>query len=338
MIAPSRLISICLCMARAAGISQPASASQPEVDSAMEEVFERPRESWGTSVETRLEALDPANPQDYFMLGEELAAEPATEGNIELAQHLYVLAIALGAKDHAYRTTAAGAALALADITRSEADRRSLRSIASSLDARFGVRDWSRSAEVVVSDDLAYEAAVTLGQIRAGWGTMVRAELKRPEIRSLIDRYTTLITGVANQNILPLLETQADSWPCPECHNERIVTKRHTGQIERRLCYTCGGNPGPSLTRDQLIGQLRFEAQVLESSPRSWGSQVAADLGAPLRGAEIGDVPLRFGVDIARPWYRDGQWVAGPEAAPAPADNAESPAEETGSAPGSGAP
>lgn len=336
MTALSRWIAVGLSIA--GGLFRPADTSSPAEAAAIEHQSGPSGGLWEVSVEARLEALDPANPQDYFMLGEELAAEPGTEGNIELARHLYVLALALGAGDHAHHTTAAGAALALADITRSESDRRSLRAIASSLDPRFGVRDWSRSAEVVISDDLAYDAAVTLGQIRAGWGRTVRAELERPEIRALIDRYTTLITGVANQNILPVLETQADSWPCPECHNERIVTKRHTGKVERRLCYTCGGNPGPALSREQLIGQLRFEAYVLRSSPRSWGSQVAADLGAPLRGAEVDEILLRFGVDAKRPWYRDGQWVLEPASASERGEEGGLSAGGEGLAPGSQAP
>lgn len=266
------------------------------------------------ALDQRLEALHPGDPEAYFLLGEELASEPQIAGNLELAQRLYVLAIVQASKDEALRATAAGAAIALLDITRSEADRRALRSIASTLDSRFGTRDWSRSTEASVSDDVAYDAATTLGAIRAGMGTMARNELKRPEIRSLIDRYTTLITGTPSQNILPELERQADAWPCPECRNERIVTKRHTGKIERVLCYTCGGNPGPTLTREQYIGQLRFEAQVLNSAPRSWGAQVAADLGAPLREADIGELPIRFGVDTSLLWYRDGLWVGEPDA------------------------
>ncbi|GAB4383639.1 MAG: hypothetical protein Kow0022_04000 [Phycisphaerales bacterium] len=338
MIATSRWIAVGVVIAIVGGLARAGDASLPADAAVIEHQPEPSGWSWDVSVEARLEALDPAHPQDYFLLGEELAAEPDTKGNIELAQHLYVLALALGAGDHAHQTTAAGAALALADITRSESDRQSLRAIARSLDPRFGVRDWSRSAEVVISDDVAYDAAVTLGQIRAGWGRTVRAELRRPEIRALIDRYTTLITGVSNQNILPVLETQADSWPCPECHNERIVTKRHTGKVERRLCYTCGGNPGPALSREQLIGQLRFEAYVLRSAPRSWGSQVAADLGAPLRGAEVDEILLRFAVDPERPWYRDGQWVREPALESERGEEGGLSAEGEGLAPGSQVP
>ncbi|MCL4220572.1 MAG: hypothetical protein KJZ65_04295 [Phycisphaerales bacterium] len=265
-----------------------------------------------SSLNDRLESLHPSDPQAYFLLGEELAAEPQTPGNLELAQRLYVLAIVLASKDESLRTIAAGSALALLDITRSEADRRALRSISSALDARFGTRDWSRSTEASVSDDVAYAAATTVGAIRAGMGALVRNELKRPEIRSLIDRFSALITGSPGQNILPTLERAAEAWPCPECRNERIVTKRHTGQVERVLCYTCGGNPGPTLTREQFIGQLRFEAQVLNSTPRSWGAQVAADLGAPLREADIAELPIRFGIDVTLAWYRGGAWVADP--------------------------
>jgi len=284
-----------------------------------------PREpDWSAALDDRLESLHPSDPERYYLLGEEVAAEARTEEQVGLAQHLYVLAIVLGAEDPALRSMAASACIALSDITRAEADRRALRAIAGSLDARYGSRDWSRSTEIVLTDELAYEAATTLGMIRAGWGTLVRDNLKRQDIRTIIDTYSSLITGTANQNILPELERMAEQWPCPECHNERIVTKRHTGRIERRLCYTCNGNPGPSLSREQLIGHLRFEAHVLQSSPRSWGAQIAADLGAPLRDADINDLPVRFGVDPQRPIYRSGQWVAIPDEPASPDQDAQS--------------
>lgn len=310
---PFMLMVLCVGTLIAAGqpaARQPVPTNPPTVAPISAADEERADNAWALSVEERLLLLDPTEPEGYFQLGEEAAASSSEQDNLELAQHLYVLAIALAWDRPEKRAVAAGAALALADITRSEADRRALRSIASSLDARFGTRDWSRSTEVVVSDETAYDAAVTLGEIRAGWGTKVRSELQRPEIRRLIDRFSTLMTGTVNQNVLPELEAQAEAWPCPECHNERIVTKRHTGAIERRLCYTCGGNPGPMLTREQLVGQLRFEALVLDSSPRSWGAQVAADLGVPLRSADVSELPLQFGVDVTQTVFRGGRWVA----------------------------
>lgn len=261
-------------------------------------------------VEVRLSELDPSSPEGYFTLGEEIVAEAQSEADFALAQRLYVLAIVLANKNPQGATLAASACVALADISRAESDRRALWSLARTLDPRYGVRDWSRSTEVSITDDLAYLTATVLGRIRAGWGTTVMADLRRPDVRSLILRYSALITGSINQNILPELERNAQAWPCPECRNERIVTKRHTGQIERRICYTCGGNPGPELTTAQLIGQLRFESFLLNSRQRSWGAQVAADLGEPLRDADISVLPLRFGVDPALVLYRDGAWVS----------------------------
>jgi len=276
--------------------------------------------------EARLGALDPDTPQAYYILGEEVAAEAATEEDFSLAKRLYILTIVLASQDDDGATLAASAAVALADITRADSDRRALWSIARTLDPRYGVRDWSRSTEVTITDDVAYLTATVLGQIRAGWGSTVLSDLRRPEVRRLIQRYSALMTGSINQNVFPELERWAQAWPCPECRNERIVTKRHTGKIERRLCYTCGGNPGPKLTTEQLIGQLRFESFLLNSRQRSWGAQIAADLGEPLRDADLSTLPLRFGVDPTLVYYRDGHWDSKPEPQ-TPADAAPEPSE-----------
>lgn len=296
---PSIFVCLVLGLAAVAG-GQPASTPP---DAAVE--ASRPQ-----SLDARLAALDPSMPEGYFTLGEEVVAEASAETDFALAQRLYVLTIVLANEEPQGATLAASACVALADISRAESDRRALWSIARTLDPRYGVRDWSRSTEVAVTDDLAYLTATILGKIRAGWGTTVIADLRRPDVRNLILRYSALMTGSINQNVLPELEQWAQVWPCPECRNERIVTKRHTGQVERRLCYTCGGNPGPELTTQQLIGQLRFESFLLDSRQRSWGAQVAADLGEPLRDADLSVLPLRFGVDPALTLYRGGEWAA----------------------------
>lgn len=283
----------------------------------------------------RLEALEPTTPEAYFTLGEEVAAEAKSESDFALAQHLYVLTIVLASDRPGSATLAASACVALADISRAESDRRALWSLARLLDQRYGVRDWSRSTEIAVTDDVAFLTATVLGKIRAGWGTTVLGDLRRPEVSGLIQRYSALITGSITQNILPELERQAQAWPCPECRNQRVVTKRHTGEVERALCYTCGGNPGPQLTTDQLVGQLRFESFLLNSRQRSWGAQVAADLGEPLRDADISVLPLRFSVDASLVYYRDGAWRASrdgvtDDAAEAPDPQPEEPADQDG--------
>jgi hypothetical protein len=299
---PTWLSTVAVCL-----LSMPTAFAQEAAPQDAESTDQAIHEAAQTN---RLESLDPDFPQAYFTLGEEVAGDARTEEDFALAKRLYVMAIVLASEHDDGATLAASAAVALADITRAESDRRALWSVARMLDPRYGLRDWSRSTEVTITDDVAYLTATVLGKIRAGWGVTVMKDLRKPEVRRLIQRYSALITGSINQNIFPELERWAQAWPCPECRNERIVTKRHTGKIERRLCYTCGGNPGPKLTTEQLIGQLRFESFLLNSRQRSWGAQVAADLGEPLRDADISTLPLRFGVDPSLVLYRNGQWVS----------------------------
>ena len=104
------------------------------------------------SREDRLSALQPGTPEAYFTLGEEVAAEARSEEDFALARHLYVLTIVLGSKRDTGATLAASAAIALADLSRADSDRRALWSIGRMLDTPYGVRALSRAPAATLTD------------------------------------------------------------------------------------------------------------------------------------------------------------------------------------------
>ncbi len=267
----------------------------------------------------RLAALDPADPSGYLELGEEVAAEATTDAEFNLAERLFVLAFELersGSDDGpgARGVTRPAACFALAEITPSERRARWLRAIARVIDPRYAMPDWTGSVDRPLSRREAFRAAEAIGMVRSGDGARARDLLERPEVARIFDRYSALLTGAGPSEVLSELEAEAARWPCPECRNERVSVKRLNQDVERSLCNYCGGNPGWALSRGGLIANLRFESAMLSGAQRSWGAQLAIDLGAPLRDPDPAEVAPTYRVDPTRPYWRDGRWITTPDA------------------------
>lgn len=268
----------------------------------------------------RLQALKPSDPQAYFELGEEVADRADDPGTLALARRLFVLAEHLD-RARGGRRIAASSCLALAELAGRERDRRWLESLAGSIDAASSGPPWVRRAEQSATSQIGYNAATTLGLVRSGDGVRARQALADPATRNLLRSYERLLNASGLPGALRLLEREAERWPCPECHNQRIVRKAGGGrEPQYRLCTNCGGHPGPALTNADLVAHLRFESQLLSGIQRSWAAQAAADRGAPLRDPNPDDIAPAFDVDPSLCVFRDGSWVdptgGRPKAAP----------------------
>lgn len=258
----------------------------------------------------RLTALNPHEPGDYLILGEDILARASDDQEIALARHLFALAFEHARLAGDRPGVQASACIALADTARFERDRRWLWSIARLIDPRYAAPDWSRSVDRVVTEDAALLAATTLGLIRAGEGVRARELLKDQRVREVFVWYSGLLTGAGPGDVLSLLDTQAARWPCPECRNARVVRSAPAPDAPTVRCHTCRGNPGWELTPSALLATLRFESRVLAGVQRSWGAQLAADLGEPLRDPDPGAVVRALGVDASLCLFRDGVWVS----------------------------
>lgn len=260
----------------------------------------------------RLAALTPHDPGAYLLLGEDILARASDDRDIALARHLFALAFEHARIAGDRPGVQASACIALADTARFERDRRWLWSIARLIDPRYAAPDWSRTVDRVVTEEAALLAATTLGLIRAGEGVRARELLKDQRVREVFVWYSGLLTGAGPGDVLSLLDTQAARWPCPECRNARVVRSAPAPDAPTVRCHTCRGNPGWELTPSAMLATLRFESRVLAGVQRSWGAQLAADLGEPLRDPEPAAVVRALGVDPALSLFRDGAWVAPP--------------------------
>lgn len=258
----------------------------------------------------RLTALDPRQPSGYFLLAEELADEPTSEQSAALAVRLYVLAFALQPEPAAGASRDASTLLGLAAVEPRQSTRRWLEALASSVDRRLASFDWNVAAAPALSEQTAWRAATALGLARAGEGRDARKLLAEPGIIDVFRKYERVIGTTGREGALSRLQTSASLWPCPECANARFVTRQGARGPEIRLCPTCGGNPGPKLTPDEYVSQLRFESLLLNGIHRSWAAQLLVESASPLRDPDPADLPEVYGIDITAPCWRDGRWVA----------------------------
>lgn len=257
----------------------------------------------------RLGALSPENPEAYFLLGEEVAAAVSSPDDLELATRLFVLAFELDRTSDHPSWIGPSACIALADLSRLQRERRWLLALASSLDPRYARSDWHRADPIGESRESAFAAAEAVGLVRAGEGILARERLDDPAVRALIERYEELLSPVGVGGWSNRIRRDAELWPCPQCKNARITKLLSGPHADHSLCPVCKGNPGPRLTREELIAHLRFESVLLNGVQRNWSAQFAVDGGVPLRDPDVDELAPTLRIDPALSVYREGRWV-----------------------------
>lgn len=283
--------------ARARGVIAPERAD----DAARAALAQR----WGT----RLAALNPDNPDGYYRLAEEVADEAWDPATLDLARRLYVLAFELWRVRPDGAPWAGSAAVGLAAIEPLERNRTWLLAIAAVLEPQYARHEAPLPPHDAENDEPGYAAATVLGLVRGGEGREARRWYDRPAVRTRLTRYERNLGTTGHTGALSRLERAMHHWPCPQCFNARVVARPGAGGAGWRLCPTCRGNPGPNLTDEELLAQIRLEAALLNGIHRSWGAQIMADGGQPLRDPRAEELAVYYGVDATRPWWRDGKWT-----------------------------
>lgn len=271
-------------------------------------------------LDRRLEELDPSDPRGYFLLGELVADEAQSRGDVLLARRLLVLGYELDRRSGFASGVGPSACLALADLERIDETRAWLRAMAGTIDPRYGTTDWNVPVGDGQDGPLAFRTATFLGLVRAGEGTRAVQILDDAQVRGMLERFGLLI----GPNAVTRLETAVRNWPCPRCANRRYESVGGPGGPETRLCSVCRGNPGPEMTHEEFVGHLAFESRLLHGIQRSWSAQVATDRGAPLPDPDPDTVApalaIRYGFTLDRSVWRDGRWVVPEPRGPEPMD------------------
>ncbi len=260
------------------------------------------------AIEERLSRLNPDDPMAYFELAEEIAYESPDPQGLDLARRLFVLASELDRARNPQAPLAASACLALAELSTSADERRWLLAIARSLRERSDPASSAAGPEPPALDVASPAAALAeaLDRWRAGDHRRAQGLLERPDVADLLNQHGSVLTGGAPGIMNEFRPTLA----CRECRNQRIVRSDHDPAHPMRLCYTCGGNPGPRLTDQILVEHLRLESMLLSGAQRSWAAQLVVDRGEPLRDADPGELAPWFNIDPRKSIWLNGEWVS----------------------------
>lgn len=251
---------------------------------------------------TRLESLSPSDPEAYLLLGEEVLDRAADEDERRLAMELLTLAFDLARAHDAGSPVATSACLALADASSVRSDRRRLRSLAGSLAPRRA--DTPRTATLnVESPEYLTSTALTL--TRTGMGFHAKSVLRKPEVLQQLESMDGLLERFGVPGGADGVIREVRRWPCPECGNQRITRKR---EGQPRLCPNCNGEPGPKITRTDLLAYLRAEFWLVRDSRQPWSLQVLLDDGQPAQLADPTLVARLFRVDTTKPYFRRNAW------------------------------
>ncbi len=224
----------------------------------------------------RLEALNPADALAYFELAEEVTDVAGDQPPHDLAKRLYALA---GVLDQP--RLGRSACLALAFLEDHPQAKRRLLALASLLDQRSGVGGAHQTNPAGDLDPVAVLAvAEALSHYRKGQGARALAALARPGAMELLEAHGHVLRG----GVRGFLE---------DCRLYRPPRK-------------------PTLSPNDLMTMLRFEAALLAGPQRSWSSDLLLTNGQPLIEADPDRLADMLGVDASKPYFRHGRWLAHP--------------------------
>jgi hypothetical protein len=275
------------------------------------------------NLEARLRALSPDDPMAYFELGEEVAYEMPYAIGQDLARRLFVLAFELDRRREEPLGLGGSVCLALAEMSSDVNEQRWLRALAEALEGNMRDVRWGASMASGVSDRAPLDLADALGRLRAGDVRALRSFLGRFDAVTVL-REAGMKPEDARTFVRDVERVMDRSRAAPA---SREVRKTVDGELVVQLDDASGGNPGPSLTENEYLQQLKAEMLLVDARAGTWAVQVLLDEGVPQRDIDASELAPYFDVDTSRPVFRldeggtwnEGRWVA-PEQSPRPED------------------
>ncbi len=220
--------------------------------------------------ESRLSALEPANPLDYFELGEEiLDALPGDVDAQRLARQLFGTA---GRLDRV--GLGASAALAIATLTTDELERERLNAVAMMLDT--DPKDIKLAGPLPTLDaETSLKLSEALGGFRSGRGQRLRSIMGDQSRRTILATFDDLLPG-------------GIEW---------------LEEASRRT------RSRPDLSDRERVQMLRVEILILEMNQPQWSTEILGGFDEPLTEIRLDDIDELLGGDPERPFWREGRWV-----------------------------
>jgi len=227
-------------------------------------------DAWREQLERRLSALDPSRPVDYVALAEDVvdhAAGASQDADRALARRLAALA---GALDP--RGSGRSAALLLAELAASDAERARMSAVGAFLDPASDARE-QRAADA----DAALSLVRAFTHYRRGEAQRARDALARGQAAALLDRHPDILQGGSARFL-------AD-------------------------CDAMRNSGAPAMSPQQVDALQALAAGAIAGAPRTWSEAIVQGGLAPLAEVDLADPEGIFGVDPAECLWRGGRWV-----------------------------
>lgn len=225
----------------------------------------------------RLTALAPTDTAAYLKLAEEVADAATSDDERDLARHLFRLA---GAMDDA--RYGRSAALALADLAITDADKRTWLALATLLDRRSVMPAWNARLEddAAVEPDRALALCNAFSYYRLGRGERVLQLDREHNLESLLYRFSRQIGD-----------------PDRFLEDARLYQR---------------GSKQPRMSDAVLVDMLRLEVALLSGARSSWSADRLLNGGDILVEVNPDNPAQAFGVDPSMAYYRNGRWTSRP--------------------------
>ena len=223
--------------------------------------------------EQRLQELDPSRPMAYFELGEEVEDAARTAEERALARQLFGLAGLLDEKG-----LGSSAALAIANLEdESRVVSRNRLLAAAELLTPAGTANLVVNRAPVLSSKGRLAFCNALGSLRRGDGVRARRHLDAADAMLVVEAVGPLVSGGIDG-------------------------------LQRDLTFYEGGLR-PDLSSAEVESHLVAELIALAPSDSRWSVSLQSTDAAPLLVVDLERLDRLFGVDPARPYWRDGRWV-----------------------------
>ncbi|MDG2030777.1 MAG: hypothetical protein P8J45_07230 [Phycisphaerales bacterium] len=223
--------------------------------------------------EQRLQELDPSRPMAYFELGEEVEDAARTAEERALARQLFGLAGLLDEKG-----LGSSAALAIANLEdESRAVSRDRLRAAAELLTPAGTANLVVNRQPVLSSKGRLAFCNALGSLRRGDGVRARRHLDTADAMLVVETVGPLVSGGVDG-------------------------------LQRDLTFYEGGLR-PDLSSAEVESHLVAELIALDPTDTRWSVFLQSTDAAPLLVVDLERLDRLFGVDPARPYWREGRWV-----------------------------
>ena len=260
--------------------------------------------------ERYIERLDPSEPVDYFDLAETILGSESAPEQHSLAFNLFARAAYWGSF-HNDPQLAASACIAMASLVTKPQDQQWLWNCALLLDPEREA-EWVRffTKPHAVREQIEKAAAACLYAIRFHEHPEAMELYGAPGVKNEILEAGER-AGVPRLELLRVLERELERGAQDPCGGRMYIADRSNPGL-RIVCPDHLRGLGMCANDEELRVFLKLEMVLNGVRAESWSSGEFISADRVIKLPRVEDLRVKFDVDPAKAFYRDGRWVTSP--------------------------